>query len=209
MKNHRVAIGVFALIGALIGALAGFLLVPHASRYTASANVALLPSPDLTLVEASGFWDVLTRGQVTRTAAVVYGDKRWLTPAANAAKVPQGQLALTAAALPETTILTVKVTAGSEAAAETALTEVLNAATPQVSALAAPYTVKVLWPPKGGGATPVPLPGRPQVAAAGALGGLLVGAGAGWFYTRRSRAGAATVRGNSSEPSGEDTLARS
>ena len=113
MKNHRVAIAVFALIGALIGALAGFLLVPHASRYTASANVALLPSPDLTLVEASGFWDVLTRGQVTRTAAVVYGDKRWLTRRPTRPKVPQGQLALTAAALPETTILTVKVTAGS------------------------------------------------------------------------------------------------
>ncbi len=209
MTNHRITIAVFALVGALLGAVAGFLLVPGASRYTASANVALLPSPDLTLVEASGFWDVLTRGQVTRTAAVVYGDERWLTPAAGAAKVPQRQLTLTAAALPETTLLTVKVTAGSAAAAETALNEVLNTATPQVSSLAAPYSVKVLWPPKGGGVTPVPMPSRVQIAAAGALGGLLLGAGAGWFYTRRSRGAQAASSTNSTDSTDEDTLARS
>lgn len=208
MKDYRITIAVFALIGALVGAAAGFFLVPHASRYTASANVALLPASDLTLVEASAFWEVLTRGQVTRTAAVVYGDERWLIQAANTAKVPQSQLTLTAAALPETTILTVKVTAGSAATAETALSDVLNSATPQVSALAVPYTVKVLWPTKGS-ATEAPSPGRLQFAAAGALGGLLVGAGAGWFSTRRSRAGATPLRDGSGGPADEDAFARS
>ncbi len=44
---------------------------------------------------------------------MLYNDPRWLPSAANAAKVPQSELALTAAALPDTTIVTVTVDAGS------------------------------------------------------------------------------------------------
>ena len=84
----------------------------------------------------------------------------------------------------------------------------LGPVTAQVSTLAVPYTVKVLWPTKGS-ATEAPSPGRLQFAAAGALGGLLVGAAAGWFSTRRSRTGATTLRGNSSGPADEDAFARS
>ncbi len=187
MTKSRILIAVLALIGAVLGAGIGAVAAPGASRYIASANVALLPAPELTMVEASDFWEVLTRGQVTRTAAIVYGDQRWLSPAADAAKVPRDDLTLSAAALPETTILTVTVTAGSAAAAEAALNKVLETATPEVSSLAAPYFVKVLWPPEGS-ARPEPSPGRMQVAAAGGLAGLLAGAGLGWFVSRRRRA---------------------
>ncbi len=184
MTKRRVVIAVVALIGAFIGALLGAFVAPQASRYTASANVALLPGPDLTTVEASNFWEVLTRGQVTRTAAIVYNDPRWLPSAAKAANVPQSKLTLAAAALPETTMLAVTVTAASPAAAEAGLQDVLTTATSDVTSLAAPYLVKVLWPPAGS-AVRVPAPSRPQVAAAGALGGLLVGGGIGWFVLRR------------------------
>jgi hypothetical protein len=194
MANYRRTIAAFAVIGALVGAVLGFVLAPHPHRYQASARIALLPAPDLTTQEASAFWEVLTRGQMSRTAAVLYNDPRWLPSAANAAKVPQGELALTAAALPDTTMLTVTIDAGSAAAAEAALTDVLTKATPEVTSLAAPYAVKVLWPPEGS-AVPVPIPGQTQVAAAGALGGLLVGGGAGWLFlrSRRQRGDAAPV----------------
>jgi hypothetical protein len=186
MVKYRVAIAAFAVIGAVLGAALGFLLAPHPHRYQAAARVALLPAADLTTEEASAFWEVLTRGQITRTAAVLYNDQRWLPSAANAAKVPQDQLSLTAAALPDTTVLTVTVDAGSAKAAEAALNDVLTNATPEVTSLAAPYAVKVLWPPEGG-AQPVPIPGKTQVAAAGALGGLLVGGGVGWLVLRARR----------------------
>src|SRR3569623_1997508 len=107
MAKYRVTLAAFAVIGALLGAALGYVLAPHPHRYQASARVALLPAPDLTIAEASPFWEVLTRGQITRTAAVLYNDPRWLPSAANAAKVPQSELSLTSAALPATTILTV------------------------------------------------------------------------------------------------------
>ena len=183
MAKYRVTIAAFAVIGALLGTALGFLLAPHPHRYQATARVALLPAPDLTIGEASPFWEVLTRGQISRTAAVLYNDQRWMPSAANAAKVPQSELSLTAAALPDTTILTVTIEAGSAAAAEAALNDVLTKATPEVTQMTAPYAVKVLWPQEGS-AAPVPIPGRTQVAAAGALGGLLIGGGVGWLTLR-------------------------
>ncbi|MCG7596286.1 hypothetical protein [Mycobacterium sp. PSTR-4-N] len=186
MTKRRLVVAVLALIGAVLGALVAVLAVPGASRYSASANVALLPAPGLTTAEASSFWEVLTRGQVTRTAALVYDDPRWLSPAADAAKVPRGELSMTAAALPDTTILTVTVTGPSAQAAETALGSVLTVATPEAASLATPFDVKVLWPQQNS-AYPEPAAGRTQVAAVGAFGGALLGAGVGWLLQRRRR----------------------
>ncbi len=206
MTHRRIMIAVVALIGALLGAGVGAVAAPGASRYAASANVAFLPAPELTMVEASDFWEVLTRGQVTRTAAIVYDDPRWLTSAAEAAKVPRDDLTLTAAALPDTTVLAVTVTAGSADAAEAALNSVLTSATPEVSSIAAPYFVKVLWPQENS-AYPEPSPGRMQVAAAGALGGLLVGAGIGWLLQRRRHAAGTPGRHADTAPSAEGSVA--
>jgi hypothetical protein len=139
-------------------------------------------------VEASDFWEVLTSGQVTRTAAIVYGDPRWLPAAAEAAGVRRSDLSLTAVSLPETTILTVKVSAGSAEAAEAALNNVLTTATPEVTSLAAPFFVKVLWPPENS-AWKKSAPGKMQMMLAGALGGLLIGSGIGWWLSRRRRDG--------------------
>lgn len=194
MTRHRIVIAVLALVGALLGAALGFLLAPSASRYSASAKVAFLPAPDLTTVDAGNFWEVLTRGQVSRTGAIVYDDPRWLPSAAKAAKVAQDDLSLQAAALPETTMVVVTVQAGSADAAESALNDVLTTATREVTALVVPYSVKVLWPPEGN-ADPVPAPSHLQVAAAGALGGLLVGAAAGWLVGRTRRQEPAASRG--------------
>lgn len=194
MTRYRRTIAVFALIGAVVGAVLGFFLAPRSHWYQASANVALLPAPDLTTEQSSAFWEVLTRGQVSRTAAVLYNDQRWVPSAANAAKVAPADLSLSAAALPDTTIVVVTVVAHSAAAAETGLNDVLTQATPDVTALAAPYAVKVLWPPENN-ALPLPSPRRSQVGAAVALGGLLIGGGIGWFVARsRERRDDVTTR---------------
>ena len=186
MTKQRITIAVIALIGAVLGAMFGVLAAPTAERYTASADVALTPGPNLTTAESSSFWEVLTRGQISRTAAIVYEDRKWLTSAAKAADVRRSELTLTAGALPETSILTVTVTANSEAAAEAALSNVLTTAAPQVAAVTAPFVAKVLSPTEGT-AYPVPLPGRTQVAASGALAGFLAGGTIGWYFQRRRK----------------------
>lgn len=186
MSKNRIALIICALIGAVLGAGLGFMLAPNSHRYEVSAKVGLLPAANLTTEKASAFWEVLTRGQVTRTAAVVYRDNRWLPAAAQAAKVHSSELSLTAKALPETTFVEVTVEAGSAAAAESALTDVLTTATPEVTSVVIPYTMKILWPPPRS-ARVVPAPSSFQVASAGAIGGLFLGAGIGWFVGSRWR----------------------
>lgn len=187
MIKGRLVIVIFALVGLVVGAGLAAFAAPKSSQYQIAAHVALVPAPDLTTVEASNFWEVLTRGQMTRTAAILYQDGRWLPSAAKVAKEPQSSLTLTAAALPETTMLNITMTANSAASAEAALNDVLTNATPEVSALVQPYFVKVIWPPKGG-AWPLPAPGGTQLAAGGGLGGFLLGGALGFFFSRwRSR----------------------
>ncbi len=188
MTRRRVVIAIFALIGAFLGAVFGVLAAPKADRYTVSAHVVLVPGPNLTTVDASDFWDVLTRGQVSRTAAIIYNDYRWIPSAAKAAGVPESELTLYAAALPDTTMVNVTVTAGSSAAAEAALNSVLTNATEQVASVTAPYTARVLWPPESS-SYPVPVPSRVQVMAAGAMAGMLAGGSIAWYFERRRRRG--------------------
>jgi hypothetical protein len=183
-KRRTIVIVVFAVLGAALGAGVGALVAPTADRYTVSTNVAMLPASSLTTAEASSFWDVLTRGQVSRTAAIVYDDSRWLTSAAKAAGVQPSQLTLTAAALPETTIVAVTVTANTPGAAEAALSDVLTTAAPQVASVTAPFQASPLWPPKDS-AHPIAVSSRTQVAGAGGLAGLLIGGGIGWLVSRR------------------------
>ncbi|MCH9666378.1 MAG: hypothetical protein K0U76_00500 [Actinomycetia bacterium] len=184
MNKRRLAVLLFALAGTVVGAVLGVFATPHSNRYEAWVNVVLVPPPDMSSAEASSFWEVLTNGQISRTAAIIYYDDRWLPSAASSANTPQSELTLAAYAQPETTLLTVVVEANSSAAAESALNDVLTTATPEVSSVLAPYFVKVLRPPRGG---PVPSPDKAQFAAAGALGGLLAGGGVGWLYVRWRR----------------------
>jgi capsular polysaccharide biosynthesis protein len=202
MTKYRIVLAAVALIGAVLGAALGFLLAPTAHRYKASANVGLLPAASLTPADASAFWEVLTRGQISRTAAVLYNDPRWLPSAANAAKVSPDELSVTASALPDTTMLTVTAEANSAAAAESALNDVLATATPEVTSLSNPFAVKVLWPAQAS-AVSVPVPSSLQVAAAGGLGGALVCVGIGWIVLRSRRTSGGLARAPVDSTDGE------
>lgn len=185
MTKPRTGIAMFALIGAALGAGLGVFAAPTADRYKVTTDVALIPSPTLTTEETSSFWDILTRGQVSRTAALIYQDSRWLNSAARATDVSRSELTLEAAALPETTLVMVEVSANSPEVAEAALDHVLTTAAPEVAAVTTPFLAKVLWPPQDS-AYLVSTPGRTQFAAAGALAGLLGGGSIGWYRRRRS-----------------------
>ena len=172
------------LIAAVLGAVLANALAPHDVRYRSTANVAILPAPDLSMADASAFWEVLTRGQVNRTAAIVYGESAaWLPSAAAVAGVAQRDLTLTATAVPESTMVEVSIEAPSAAAADAALRDVLNSAGPKVTAVTVPFVVNVLGP-QDGASTPLTGLSQTQIVAAGATAGAALGLGVGWLISR-------------------------
>lgn len=177
-----VIVAVCALVGLLVGVGVAMLLTAQPQRYKAEASVAMLPGSELAPADAANFWEVLSRGQVTRTGAVIYDDTRWLPEAAATAGVPADDLTLTAGAVPDTSLLLVTMEAGSADAAEAALTSVMDQAGPEATRLSAPFVVQVVTPAAGSATAEGPA-AAPTVAACG-IGGLLVGAGVGALGVR-------------------------
>ncbi|MET0452914.1 MAG: hypothetical protein ABW137_13880 [Mycobacterium sp.] len=172
---------IYALVGLVIGVIVG-LAAPLPTHYQAEARVALLPAANLSIADSSSYWEVLSRGQVPHTAAVVYGDAKWLQSAASAANVGPSDLTLTAGPMPDTTLVLLTVDAPSAAAAQSALSDVLAKATPEVAALSAPFTLRVVATPEGN--TTAIGPQRLQVVVVAGVIGLLIGLGA-YFAARR------------------------
>lgn len=189
-----------AAIGIGIGAAAANALAPDHTRYRASATVSLLPAPDLSITDASAFWEVLSGGQINRTLAIVYGQQaRWLPAAATAADVPQWALTLTAVAVPESAMATVTVEGPSAAASTSALKSVLAQAQPQAAELSVPFIIRVIDPDAD--AVKVGAPSRQQLVAAGALGGGIAGVGLAWLILRlRARRSVDTVAPADGDP---------
>ncbi|MUM05410.1 hypothetical protein B5P44_11530 [Mycobacterium sp. CBMA 213] len=156
----------------MVGALVG-LLFPLSVHYEASAQVALVPGPALNAAEASSFWEVLSQGQVSRTAATVFRDPRWLPAAQAAAGVPADQLNVTVGAVPDTTLVSITANAPTAHAAQAGVRGLLDAATGEVGAVSAPFQVRVVSGPDT--ATSLTT-SRTQVIAAAAFAGVLIGA---------------------------------
>jgi capsular polysaccharide biosynthesis protein len=173
-------------IGLVAGAVAGALF-PVSKIYRATTQVALVPGPNLTTADASAYWEVLTQGQVSRTAAAIFADPRWGASAASVAGVAESNLTLTAGAVPDTTMVSITADAPSAQAAQAAAADLLAKATPEVTAVSAPFQVRVVSPPDGASAMTT---SRTQLILAGALGGLMCGAAVGigvtWLRSRRS-----------------------
>ena len=137
-RSPWLVVPVCALIGLLIFVVPAFLLTGHAERFKAQSTVAMLPGPTVPNTEVSNYWEVLNRGQATRSAAIVLQDDRWLGNASSAAGVPKSELALTAGAIPDTTLITVTMEANSAKAAEAALQSVLSEALGQAAQVSGP-----------------------------------------------------------------------
>lgn len=172
-----------AVTGLLAGVLAAVVLTGRQpARYTAEATLAMLPSLQVPVTQAPGFWEVLSRGQATRSAAIVLADPKWLGAAGAAAGVRDSDLHLEAGAIADTTLITVRMAAGSAAAAETALNTVLADALAPAAGAAGPFRLEVVSGP--GGSARSTEPARVQMFAALGLAGLLVGGGAGLAVSR-------------------------
>ncbi len=174
-----------AAIGIVAGAIAGAVF-PMSTTYRATAKVAMVPGPDLTTADASAYWEILTQGQVSRTAAAVFSDPRWIAGSASAAGVATSSLTLTAGAVPDTTMVSITADAPTAHAANAAVAALLEKATPEVSAVSAPFRVRLVSAPDGATAM---TSSRTQAILAGTLGGLVIGSalgiGVSWLRTRR------------------------
>jgi len=180
-----VVVPILAALGMLIGLLAANALTGREERFRAEATLAMLPERNIPLEQVSSFWEVLNRGQATGSAAIVLKDSSWLDAAAQAAGVPKSQLTLSAGAVPDTTLITVTMTAQSARAAEVALESVLADATRRAAAVSGPFSLETIAPPAGSARAMGPAP----IQMLGALGmaGLLAGAGAGLMVSRSVR----------------------
>jgi hypothetical protein len=176
---------ILATLGLLIGLIVANALTGREERFTAQATLAMLPEKNIPLEQVSNFWEILSRGQATGSAAIVLNDGSWLDAAAQAAGVPKSQLTVSAGAVPNTTLITVTMTAQSARAAEVALESVLANATPQAAAVSGPFSLETIVPPAGSARAMGPAP----VQMLGALGvaGLLAGAGVGLLISRSVR----------------------
>ncbi|GAB7066439.1 oligosaccharide flippase family protein [Mycolicibacterium hodleri] len=183
----RPIVAIAAVIGVLIGGAVG-MLVPLTTHYRATAQVAMVPGANLTTADASAYWEVLTQGQVSHTAATVFSDPRWTPSAVSAAGVDASEITLTAGAIPNTTMVSITADGPSAHAVQAALSDLLDKALPEVTAVSTPFTVRIVSQPVSVTATAVP---RLQIELAGALGGLVLGAvvglGLAWLRGRTTR----------------------
>jgi hypothetical protein len=175
---------VFTAIGLAVGVLVAYIATGRAERFTAQATLAMLPAQDVPISQASNFWDVLNRGQATRSAAVVLEDESWLDVAASAAGVPKSDLSLSAGAIPDTTLITVTMKANSASSAEAALQAVLTNAVGPAATVSGPFRLQVV---ASAGSAHSMSPNPVQMFGAFGIAGLLVGAGVGLLATRSSR----------------------
>lgn len=172
-----------AVFGLLAGVLAAAVLTGREpARYTAEATLAMLPSQQVPVTQAPGFWEVLSRGQATRSASIVLGDPKWLPSAAAAAGVPQSDLEFEAGAIADTTLITIQMKADSAAAAEGALNKVLADAMIPAASATGPFRLEVVSAPDGSAKSMAPE--RTQMFGALGIAGLLVGGGAGLLVSR-------------------------
>lgn len=174
MAEPRTVIAVVALVGALLGGMLGVLLPPKPTHFSATATVVMSPDSTRTGGEVTAFWSVLNRGQVTRQAASLFQDLRWIPDIAEAVDIPEDDVKLESYMLPETMIVKVTVITTSLESADAALNELLITALPAVERLVPPFAVRVVWPLPHS-AIPLPVPSTSQAGASGALWGGLAG----------------------------------
>lgn len=186
MAKPRTVIAMLALAGAFLGGIVGVLAAPKPTHFSATATVVMSPDSTKAGGEVTAFWSVLNRGQVTRQAASLFQDPRWIPDVAAAAAVSEDDIKLESYMLPETMILKVTVITTSLDAADAALNELLITALPAVERLVPPFAVRPEWPSPHN-AKPVAVPSTPQVVASGALWGGLAGLLGGAGYGRWDR----------------------
>jgi hypothetical protein len=203
LHAHRVSgvlVAAVAGVGLLLGCLLA-LVVGSSPTFVARASVVMVPGPGVSADTQSVYFEVLSRGQATRTAAAVIAEPRWLARPSGTDATATGAT-LVAGAVPDTTLINVEVRAGSAGAAQADLQSVLDSSLPVAASSSGPFALNVV----SGADQPATSenPGRLQMLIALGAAGLLVGAAAG-FGVSRLRHGRRARRGTVAAPVTETT----
>jgi PST family polysaccharide transporter len=182
-RKGRVAL--IGALGLLLGLAGAFFLTSGPLTYRAHAVLAMLPAPSVSATEQAGVWEVLSRGQATRTGAIVLNQPQWLDQAAQQVGLAPEKLTMTAGAVPDTTLIDVTLDAPTPQVAERALTTVLARASDQAARVSGPFALDVIQPAAG---TAEPLASSPVPTYLGlGLGGALIGVGVAFLLERALR----------------------
>jgi hypothetical protein len=178
-----------AVVGLVTGAIAlaatSYLVGSSDPLYRAEAQVALVPAPGIPAEEVPSYWEALGGGQAGSIAATVLEQPQWAEQAAAAAGVDPSTLTITAGVVDATSLIDVTAETTSPEAAETALAELIAAATPTVQKVSGPYALDLVQP-AAGTAEPTGVSAT-QLLIVVFAGGLLVGSGIALLVTRARR----------------------
>ena len=129
------------LVGALVGIGGGAALTGDAPRYESTATVAIVPASGLPEDLSADFWQVLSEGQVVRTAASIYGNGQWAADAAESLGVEVTDLELSASALVDTTLVQVSLRSTSAELSDDGLRMVLESGSVAAAEILDPFVI--------------------------------------------------------------------
>ena len=182
LGRTRLVVAALATSGLLLGLIVAHLLTTGEQRYLAQATLAMVPAQDVKPDVAIQFWEVLNRGQATRTAALALEDDRWRASAASATGVPEDGITLRASAITDTTLISVEVEAPTSWSAATALDTVLKDGSAYAATISGPFRLETIT--ATGSSAEALTPNRFQTLGVLGVAGLLVGAGGGALISR-------------------------
>lgn len=199
MNNRsRRTVALAGLVGLLAGLLAALGIVAIPDTYEAQTRLAIVPAESVPSSEIPGYWEVLSRGQANRTAAEVLAQPRWTEAASAEVGTAAVDVAVSAGAIPETTLVDLVVQGPDPQATVRVADAVVRLGTPVAQEVTGPFEIRTVQEAAG---TVRNLAAPPmQVFVALAAAGLLFGLGAGLLIDRLYRGRRGSRRGNPGFP---------
>lgn len=145
-RNRVGVVGVVAgVLTALLVLLAGGVVaLTRSPQWSADTQVLVSPGPLVAKSDIPAYYETLSRGQVVATAARLVGRRGFTEQAARAVGVAPSSVTSRAAVVPGTALVSVAVTAPSEAQSEWIADGIVRRSLPAVNGLLDPYRAQRL-----------------------------------------------------------------
>jgi capsular polysaccharide biosynthesis protein len=144
--RRRLIAGVVAgiIVAAMVSTAGVGYLLGRSKNWSARAVVAVLPSKNIDVATAAGYYDTLSRGQIVTTVAEILRLPRFKDTAADKlhlAGPARDQVSISVDVIPNTALAAVTATAPNRGTAEAMADGVVSSATGYIGGLSSPYDV--------------------------------------------------------------------